>query len=62
MKDMSALPPLLIKRHLAIFQNLPSWLAPGEQTSFFIPSVNEFFQIIIKLHEIQSELNELSIN
>ena len=56
---MSALPPVLIKRHLAIFENPPNWLSPGEQTSSFIPSAQDFSQIIAELQEIQSELNEL---
>lgn len=56
---MSALPPVLIKRHLAIFENPPNWLAPGDQTSFFVPSVKDFSQIFIELQELQSGLNEL---
>ena len=61
MKDLSAIPAVLTKRHLAIFENPPHWLERGNQTQFYVPSVKDISQIIKEIQEMQSELNELGM-
>jgi len=59
MKDLNAIPAVLTKRHLAIFENPPHWLERGNQTQLHIPSIEDISQIIKEMQEMQSELNKL---